>query len=108
MAQLGFTAQRPLHRAYEQDASLVQHWMAERLPTLRQRAKTLGTQLLFADEASMRSDYHAGTTWAPQGRTLIVRATGQRHSVNMISAISSNGELQFMLVEGRSNAQVFK
>lgn len=108
MAQLGFTAQRPLHRAYEQDARLVQHWMAEQLPALRQRAKTRGAQLLFADEASMRSDYHAGTTWAPQGRTPIVRATGQRHSVNMISAISSNGHLQFMLVEGRSNAQVFK
>lgn len=108
MAQLGFTAQRPLHRAYEQDAALVQHWMAERLPALRQRAKALGAQLLFADEASMRSDYHAGTTWAPQGRTPIVRATGQRHSVNMISAISSSGELQFMLIEGRSNAQVLK
>ncbi|MBS0467091.1 MAG: IS630 family transposase, partial [Proteobacteria bacterium] len=108
MAQLGFTAQRPLHRAYEQDASLVQHWMAEQLPALRQRAKTRGARLLFADEASMRSDYHAGTTWAPQGRTPIVRATGQRHSVNMISAISSGGELQFMLVEGRSNSKVFK
>lgn len=108
MAQLGFTAQRPLHRAYEQDARLVQDWMGERLPALRQHARALGAQLLFADEASMRSDYHAGTTWAPQGRTPIVRATGQRHSVNMISAISSNGGLQFMLVDGRSNAQVFK
>jgi transposase len=108
MAQLGFTPQRPLHRAYEQDATLVHTWVAQELPVLHQRAKNKGARLLFADEASLRSDYHAGTTWAPQGQTPIVKATGQRHGVNMMSAISSMGELQFMLVEGRSNAHVFK
>jgi transposase len=108
MAQLGFTPQRPLHRAYEQDANLVERWVAADLPALRQRAKVKGARILFADESSMRGDYHAGTTWAPQGRTPVVRATGQRHRINMISAISSMGELQFMLMEGNTNAEVFK
>jgi transposase len=108
MAQLGFTPQRPLHRAYEQDAVLVQRWLDTDLPALRLRAKAKGARIFFADEASMRGDYHAGTTWAPQGQTPIVRATGQRHTVNMISAVSSMGELQFMLVQGTSNAQVFE
>ncbi len=108
MAQLGFTTQRPLYRAYQQDATLVQRWLTDDLPALRARAKAKGAKLLFADEASMRSDYHAGTTWAPRGCTPIVAADGHRSSVNMISAISSGGELQFMLVEGRSNADIFK
>lgn len=108
MAQLGFTAQRPLYRAYQQDATLVERWLAYELPALRARAKAKGARLLFADEASMRSDYHAGTTWAPRGCTPIVPADGYRSSVNMISAISSGGELQFMLVEGRSSAEVFR
>jgi len=108
MAQLGFTPQRPLHRAYEQDAGLVQRWIATDLPALRQRAKAKGARILFADEASMRGDYHAGTTWAPQGCTPTVRASGKRHSVNMISAISSMGELEFMFVDGKTNAEIFK
>jgi transposase len=108
MAELGFTPQRPLHRAYEQDPVRVQGWLDTDLPALRQRAKTKGARILFADEASMRGDYHAGTTWAPQGRTPIVKASGQRHSVNMISAVSSLGELEFMLVQGYTNAHVFK
>jgi transposase len=108
MAQLGFTAQRPLYRAYEQDATLVQRWLNDELPALRARAKVKGAQILFADEASMRSDYHAGTTWEPRGQTPIVPVTGQRNSVNMISAISSGGQLQFMLVDGRATAEVFK
>lgn len=108
MARLGFTAQRPLHRAYEQDATLVQAWVKTELPALRKRAKDKGAVIMFADEASMRADYHAGTTWAPQGRTPIVKASGQRPSVNMMSAIGLDGQLHFMLVDGRSNAEVFK
>ena len=108
MARLGFTAQRPLHRAYEQDATLVQAWVNTELPALRKRAKDKGAMIMFADEASMRADYHAGTTWAPQGRTPIVKASGQRPSVNMMSAIGLDGQLHFMLVDGRSNAEVFK
>lgn len=61
MNQLGFTPQRPLHRAYKQDAVLVQRWLDNDLPALRTRAKARGVVVMFADEASMRSDYHAGT-----------------------------------------------
>ncbi len=104
MARLGFTPQRPLNRAYEQDAALVQRWLDHDLPTLRARAKARGTVVLFAAEASMRSDYHAGTNWAPRGQTPIVRVTGQRTTVYMMSAVSGEGQMQFMLVEGRVNA----
>lgn len=107
MALLGFTAQRPLHRAYEQDATLVARWTAQELPALRAKAKARGARIYFADEASMRSDYHAGTTWAPQGKTPVVPSMGSRSSINMISAISSLGEMQFMLVDGRTNGEVF-
>lgn len=107
MRLLGFTAQRPVHRAYEQDAALVSRWWEEDWPLLQATAKVLGAQVLFADEAGMRSDYHAGTTWAPQGQTPVVRSTGQRVSVQMISAVGASGQLHFMLHEGRTNAEVF-
>ncbi len=55
----------------------------------------------------MRSDYHAGTTWAPAGETLQVEATGARFAVNMISAVAPTGEMRFRLVEGTLNAPVF-
>jgi len=37
----------------------------------------------------VRSNYHAGTTWAPVGQTPAVCATGARFGLNMISAISA-------------------
>ena len=107
MRQLGYTPQRPVYRAYEQDAVLVQRWHQEDFPRLQARAKSRGALIMFADEASMRTDYHAGTTWAPRGKTPVVRATGQRVSANMISAIGTNGQLQFMMIDGYGTAETF-
>ena len=69
MDRLGFTPQRPVYRAYEQDAALVQRWHLEEFPRLQARAKARGALIMFADEAGMRTDYHAGNTWAPRGLT---------------------------------------
>lgn len=107
MRLLGFTPQRPLRRAWQRDEVLVETWRQSEFPAIAARAKARGATVLFGDEAGIRSDYHTGTTWAPAGRTPIVRATGARFSLQMLSAISAMGELHFMLYEGRVDAQVF-
>jgi DDE superfamily endonuclease len=60
----------------------------------------VGATIYFADESGIRSDYHPGTTWAPQGQTPVVEATGRRFSLNMISAVSPQGEFRFMVHDG--------
>ena len=37
----------------------------EEFPAIKARAAAEGAVILFADEASVRTDYHAGTTWSP-------------------------------------------
>lgn len=108
MHALGFSPQRPLHSAWEQNAVLVSNWRAQVLPELVARAKRSGARVLFADEAGVRSDYHCGTTWGPMGKTPIVRSTGTRTSIQMISAIGLDGAMQFMIHEGLVNAEVFQ
>lgn len=107
MKILGFSAQRPLHRAWQQDATLVRTWEHETYPAIRAEAKTAGATIYFADESGLRSDYHTGTTWAPQGKTPVVEATGRRFSLNMLSAVSAQSEFRFMLHEGSVGATVF-
>jgi len=107
MRILGFTPQRPVRRAWQQDTVLVERWRTEDFPKLVARAKAKGATILFADEAGMRSDYHTGTTWAPCGQTPVVSKTGQRFTIQMLSAISASGEFEFMLHEGRVNSAVF-
>ena len=107
MRILGFTPQRPLRRAWQQDDVLVQKWRSEQFPAIVARAKAKGAAIFFGDEAGIRTDYHAGTTWAPCGKTPVVKKTGNRFSIQMISAISPSGEIQFMLHEGSVNSEVF-
>ena len=104
---MGLSPQRPLYRAYQQNPEAVQRWKDEQFPAIRKAAKAEGATIYFADEAGVRSDYHAGTTWAPVGRTPVVKATGARFSINMLSAVSAQGALRFMLHEGTVNATVF-
>jgi transposase len=85
----------------------VQRWKKEAYPAIRAEAEAAGATVYFADEAGIRSDYHAGTTWSPVGQTPVVKNTGNRFSVNMISAVSAKGALRFAVYEGTTTAATF-
>jgi transposase len=107
LAQLGLTCQRPLFRAYEQNPSLVDSWLKADYPKIRAMAKRENAEIFFEDESGLRSDYHSGTTWGKRGETPIVRATGKRFRLNMISAVSPRGELHFKVIREGVNAETF-
>lgn len=107
LRKLGLSPQRPLHHAYQQDRQAVERWKKETYPAIRAAAEAAGAVIYFADEAGIRSDYHAGTTWSPVGQTPVVTNTGARYSVNMISVVSAKGALRFAVYEGSTNAAVF-
>lgn len=107
MRRLGFTPQRPLHRAYQQDPVLVEQWRAEEYPRIQRQAKKDKALIFFADESGIRSDYHKGHTWSEQGKTPVVQATGARFSLNMLSAVSAQGHFRFMVHEGTATAHTF-
>lgn len=107
LKKMGLSPQKPLHRAYQQDPDLVQQWLEVEFPKIKALARKFGADIFFGDEASVRSDFHSGTTWAPKGQTPVVKTTGARFSVNMISAISPRGLLRFMTIDGRFNAKIF-
>jgi len=72
LRKLGLSPQRPLWRAYQQNLVAVELWKSEVYPAIRTEAATVGATIYFGDEAGVRTDFHAGTTWAPvadSGRT---------------------------------------
>ena len=91
LRDIGLSPQKPLYRSYKQNPELVEEWKKVIYPKIRARAAAEGAEILFGDEASVRTDHHAGTTWAPVGQTPVVRDSGKRQAVKMISAISPQG-----------------
>src|ERR1022692_196099 len=108
LAQLGITCQKPLHCAIERDEALVQQWLKKEYPKIKAMARKEEAEIYFGDAAHIRSDPHAGRSWGRRGETPIVAATGARHGMSLISAITSRGHMRFMIKEkGGVNADVF-
>ena len=108
LAELNITPQKPLRRAYERDPEAVRVWQEETYPKIRKRAKRRHAEIFFLDEAGIRSDDPLGKTWAPRGQTPVVKTSGQRQSVNIISAVSPVGAFWFKVYTGKMNATLFK
>ena len=104
----GYTPQKPISKAFEQKPAKVKEWLEKEYPAIKKRAAKEKAVIYFGDETGMRSDHQAGRSYAPAGKTPVIKKTGQRFSLNMISAISNQGHLQFMIIDGRFNSEVFE
>ena len=104
----GYTPQKPIKKAFEQKPENVRKWLEDEYPAIVKRAKVEKAIIYFGDETGCRSDHQAGKSYAPKGQTPTIKATGKRYTINMISAISNRGHLQFMLMEAGFNSEVFK
>lgn len=107
LANWGFTPQKPVRRAYEQNPEAVKKWLSHRYPAIRREAKKRNAAIYWGDEMGLRSDHAVGTTYGIKGLTPVIRGTGLRFKCNMISAITNRGELLFMVFNKRFVATVF-
>src|SRR3954464_12652361 len=104
LARWGFTAQKPLRRAYEQDPAAVRRWQRRDYPAIPGRAKAEGGPIFWGDETGLRSDDVRGRSYAPRGRTPEVRVNHRRANLGLISAVTNKGELRWMVLNGAIKA----
>ena len=107
LARWGFTPQKPIRRAFEQNPVAVQRWVEEEYPEIRKRAKREKAEIYWGDEMGLRSDHTVGRSFSPKGQTPVIPGTGQRFGCNMISVITNRGQLNFMVFRDRFRAPVF-
>jgi transposase len=103
----GFTPQKPVRRAYEQNPEAVQRWLEVEYPALVKRAKAEDAIIYWGDEMGMRSDHQTGRSYGLCGQTPMIPGTGQRFRCNMISAVTNRGHLCFQVFEGSFNVALF-
>ncbi|MCK4640785.1 MAG: IS630 family transposase, partial [Candidatus Marinimicrobia bacterium] len=101
-----FSPQRPVKRAYEQQPKAVQRWLDEVYPEIQIKAKQEDAEIHWGDETGFRNDHHYGRGYSPRGKTPVVRLSAKRVSTNMISSITNQGKVRFMIYSKSMNAQV--
>src|SRR5215203_4385280 len=107
LARWGFTAQKPIRRAYEQDPVAVRRWLRRDYPEIVKRAKQARGIVVWGDETGLRADDVRGRSYAPRGRTPVVRVCQTRIKLSLITAVTNKGELRWMIVDGAVNGPTF-
>lgn len=100
----GFSPQKPKKLAYEQCSKAVQKWLDEEYPAIDKRAKQEQAQIHWGDETGVRNQNNHGRSYAPKGKTPIKKHKAQRFGVNMISTVTNQGQVQFMIYSGSMKA----
>ena len=107
LGHLGLSPQRPIYKSYKQDPRKIAQYLSETFPEAVKKAKEMGADIFFVDEASVRSDAHRGLTWGKKGETPVVKNSGGRFGLNVISAVSPRGDMRFSFIQDRMNSKKF-
>lgn len=102
----GFTPQKPIRKAYEQRPAEVKKWLEEEYPAIAQRAKAEGAEIHWGDETGLRSDDVRGRSYAPKGQTPVVQVCSNRESLSLISSVTNQGKVRWMVFGGALNAKI--
>lgn len=90
----------PQRQYYETDVSAQKKWLKEVVPVINRLVKKKQAILYFTDESNLTLSPTLAKTWAPIGKKVVQKVTGNRGSVAAISAISKGGYLLFNLFDG--------
>lgn len=99
LSRWGFTAQKPLKRAYEQRPEAIAAWLKTEYPRIKRRALAEGAEIHWGDETGLSTSDPHGRSFAPKGKTPVRTILSQRRSVSFLSAISNAGTLRFMVLK---------
>ena len=102
-----FTPQKPLKRAYEQNPKAVKKWLEDEYPAIQQKAKKEDAEIQWGDETGLCNDSYHGRSYAPRGKTPAIRLSAKCKRVNLISSITNQGKVRFMIYNTPMNADTF-
>ena len=100
----GFTPQKPIKRAYEQQPKAVKKWLDDEYPAIVSKAKSVGADIHWGDETAVMNTDVRGRSYAPRGQTPVTYAVaGKREKFSMISTVTNQGKCRWMVIDGAFN-----
>jgi hypothetical protein len=106
LARWGFTPQKPIKRAYEQNPEAVQAWLEGEYPGIEQRARKEGAEIHWGDETALVNTDVRGRSFAPAGKTPVAMTVGgTREKLSMIATVTNQGKTRWMIIDDAFDAE---
>jgi len=96
----GFTPKRPVKLAYEQQPEQIREWLDGEYPRIRKQAKQDNAVIYWGDETGISTESYISRGYSPKGQPSVVKTTGRRFSISMVSAITNEGQVHYMIYKG--------
>lgn len=96
----GFTPQKPLRKAYEQQPKAVKKWLDHTYPVIAAQAKAEGAEIFWGDQTGVSNQPTALRGYAPRGETPTVSQQARRFGCSVMSAVTNRGSARWMLYPG--------
>ena len=103
----GFTPQKPMKVAIQRNPRLVNKWLKSDYPHIQTRAVKENASIYWGDEMGLSSSDQRGRSYGKKGVTPVIQKTGSRFRCNMISAITKQGSMKWMVFEDSFTRQIF-
>jgi transposase len=101
----GLTCQRPTKRAFSQDDVRVRKFMEEEYPAIAKKAKAEKAIIYWGDEVGLSNQENYQRGFAPKGHPPVLEVAAKRERINMLSAITNQGKVRFMIFHDSMNQQ---
>lgn len=100
----GFTPQKPIKKAYEQNPGKVKRWLKEEYPGIAAQAKAEGAEIYWGDQTGVNNQPNAPRGYAPRGETPRVSQRSKRFGFSVMSAVTNRGSARWMVYKGALHA----
>lgn len=97
LKELKWTPQLPIVRATQRDENAITLWRTEKWPELKKQARLERKTLVFVDESGFYLLPARVRTYAPRGKTPVLRVFETRDHLSVMSAITAHGCLFTMV-----------
>lgn len=104
----GLSPQRPSKTAAEQDPEKIRQWIDIEYPAIKKRAEKEEALIHWGDETNLNINTNYQKTYAPKGKTPTVKIPARKTSYSMVSSVTNQGKLRYMVYKGGMNANLFK
>lgn len=103
----GYTAKAPRRHARGQDPDEVDAWLDKTYPAIERRAAREGAEIHWGDETGAVADKQPRKGYAREGEPAWVEVPDPHIRMNLISTISNEGEVHFLVYKETMTAALF-
>jgi transposase len=93
----GFTPQKPVRLAREQNPEAVERWLKTEYPKIAAMAKKEKAEIYWGDETGVQNEANRIRGYGLKGKTPVLRVRAKKVHISMISAITNEGKVRFTI-----------